>query len=67
VIEVDVARKRIALSMRKDDPEPRSQGAGAGAARPGGRPGRHGGRLDKPAHAPQGAMAEAFAKLRGQR
>ncbi|MGB6241905.1 MAG: Tex family protein [Castellaniella sp.] len=63
VLEVDVARKRIALTMRKDDPEPRTSGSsGAGAGR--GRPGQRGGRTDKPAAAPQGAMAEAFARLR---
>jgi uncharacterized protein len=59
VVEVDIARKRIALSMRKDDGTPRPTGgaSGAGAGRPGGRTG-------KPAAAPQGAMAEAFARLR---
>ncbi|MGE4451286.1 Tex family protein [Castellaniella sp.] len=68
VLEVDAARKRIALSMRKDDPEPRpsggAAGAGQGAGRPGGRGGPRGGRSDRPAAAPQGAMAEAFARLR---
>ncbi|WP_322999627.1 Tex family protein [Castellaniella sp.] len=67
VLEVDVARKRIALSMRKDDPEPRPAGRGddTGEGRTGSRPGNHrGGRPDRPAAAPQGAMAEAFARLR---
>ncbi|HET8598573.1 MAG TPA: Tex family protein [Castellaniella sp.] len=65
VLEVDVARKRIALSMRKDDPEPRRAGRSADAApaRAGGRPGPRGGRAERPAAAPQGAMAEAFARL----
>lgn len=59
VVEVDIARKRIALSMRKDDGTPRPTGgtSGAGTKRPVERPA-------KPPAAPQGAMAEAFARLR---
>ncbi|MGB6007293.1 Tex family protein [Castellaniella sp.] len=72
VLEVDVARKRIALTMRKDDPEPRSRGrseeAGSGAGRrPGGRPGARPGHSERPAAAPQGAMADAFARLQNKR
>jgi uncharacterized protein len=63
VLEVDAARKRIALTMRlKDDPAtarraPGERGAGnaSGARR----------RTDRPAEpAGMGAMAAAFAKLR---
>ncbi|WP_298015145.1 Tex family protein [uncultured Castellaniella sp.] len=68
VLEVDVARKRIALTMRKDDPEPRHAGRGAEAGnRSGGRPGGRQGRPERPAAAPQGAMAEAFARLQHKR
>lgn len=63
VVEVDVARKRIALSMRKSDPEPRSAG-GMSAKRQGERPGKRGGPAGKPVAGPTGAMAEAFARLR---
>ncbi|MFT0533879.1 Tex family protein [Castellaniella hirudinis] len=68
VLEVDVARKRIALSMRKDDDPAARTGsrAEATARHPGGRanprPARPGGR--PAAAAPQGAMAEAFARLK---
>ncbi|WP_323012568.1 Tex family protein [Castellaniella sp.] len=64
VLEVDPARKRIALSMRKDDPEPRP------ASRAGNSPGNHRtgtrqpDRKGRPASAPQGTMAEAFARLK---
>ena len=63
VLEVDVARKRIALSMRldaaparRDAPRDNRFEAPARAARGGGR------HADAPA---QGAMASAFAKLQG--
>ncbi|MGB3836329.1 Tex family protein [Castellaniella sp.] len=76
VLEVDVARKRIALSMRKDDPDTRSGGARPTDSRKSGRtetrkPGhadthaRRPGR--EPAAAPNNsAMADAFARLRGK-
>ncbi|WP_323017197.1 Tex family protein [Castellaniella sp.] len=66
VLEVDVARKRIALTMRKDDPEPRhvSPGADAGMGRRGG---QRSGRPERPAASPQGAMADAFARLQQKR
>jgi uncharacterized protein len=72
VMEVDVARKRIGLSM-KLDAEPGRRDRDAGAARDNrfepARPGQRGGR-----GAPQGggqaaapsAMASAFAKLQGR-
>jgi len=67
VLEVDVARKRIALSMRKDEPAA-ARGPRAEAPAPGGRPGPRGGRAERPAAAaPQGAMAAAFARLQGKR
>ncbi|WP_414648032.1 Tex family protein [Castellaniella sp.] len=59
VVEVDVARKRIALSMRKDDAGTHARTTAAPQRRDSrqGRPGR-------PSSAPQGAMAEAFARLK---
>ncbi|MEY4752902.1 MAG: hypothetical protein RJA44_577 [Pseudomonadota bacterium] len=73
VLEVDLARKRISLTM-KLDVAPARAGAGKPAERgdnrfqPAGRGERGGGgaRRDQPA-AGQGAMAAAFAKLRGGR
>ncbi|MFZ4651780.1 MAG: Tex family protein, partial [Rubrivivax sp.] len=66
VVEVDHARKRIALTMKLDAPLP--QASAAGAAAPGARsaarpaPGpRAGGRPEQPAG--QGALAAAFARL----
>ena len=73
VVEVDVARKRIALSMRPADPArdgPRSQGSQAQPARlprqDGGRSGDRGSHHRAGGtHAPHStAMADAFAKLR---
>ncbi|WP_066456540.1 Tex family protein [Castellaniella caeni] len=67
VLEVDVARKRIALSMRKDDPEAHGTSrkeAGARPGRTGAHPAHRGSRSERPTAAPQGAMAEAFARLR---
>jgi protein Tex len=72
VQEVDIARKRIALTMRLNDEAPpaRSQAAGAGAtpqgkARAGNSAsGSHATRSAKPEPAGQGAMAAAFAKLK---
>jgi uncharacterized protein len=75
VVEVDVARKRIALSMKLDAAAGAGRGerreggaAGAGAAganrfQPAGRgQAQRGGRSDP---APAGALASAFAKLQG--
>src|SRR5690606_15256304 len=64
VLEVDVARKRIDLTLRKDDTATERHGG----AKPSGRPaeGRRGGRGERPSAAPQGAMAEAFARLQGK-
>lgn len=72
VVEVDVARKRIALTMRLDDPEgaaPRSaarrEDGGAAANRPARHDNKRGGGGAKPAApAAGGVMAEAFAKLK---
>ncbi|MCW5636066.1 MAG: RNA-binding transcriptional accessory protein [Rubrivivax sp.] len=70
VLEVDLARRRIALSMRPGDDKPRGTGErAAGDSRfvPAARQ-RHAGRDQRqgPALAGQGAMAAAFARLRGQ-
>jgi uncharacterized protein len=64
VLEVDVARKRISLSMRLGD-APRAQ-AGASSAQS---PGPRGAYRPQPtrAPAPQGAMAAAFSQLQGLR
>ena len=69
VMEVDVARKRIALTMRLDDElpaAPRVPGTqGAPAPRQGARPGARApdARRDAPPP-PGGAMAAAFAKVK---
>lgn len=70
VLEVDLARKRISLTM-KLDAQPGKGGGGAGRGDNGYRaPGRNerlpAGR-SAPAPAGQGAMAAAFAKLQGKR
>jgi uncharacterized protein len=69
VMEVDVARKRIGLSMKLGD-APASSGRDGGPrdnrfepARQGQRPGPRG--AQAPAPAPASAMASAFAKLQG--
>ena len=67
VLEVDLARKRIALTMKLDaKPVPKGERVDAGF-----RPAARGERLPQGARAPasQGAsaMAEAFAKLRSGR
>jgi len=77
VLEVDIARKRISLTMKLDSaPAPRSSGAGSGAGRDNSfRPaarnermggGGHGGGRNAPAQpsAASSAMAAAFAKLK---
>ena len=70
VMEVDVARKRIGLSMRLDaTPAKREPGAARDnrfePARGGARPGGQGGGQRAPE--PAGAMASAFAKLQNTR
>ncbi len=63
VLEVDLARKRISLTMKLDAPV-RPAGKGAdNSFRPAGR----GERARAPEPAGQGAMAAAFAKLQGRR
>jgi len=58
VVEVDVARKRIALTMKLGSPSARSGPAGDNRIR--------GARPQPRAHAPQfNAMSSAFAKLKG--
>jgi uncharacterized protein len=72
VMEVDVARKRIGLSMKLGEAPGRSGGSAGGGARDnrfepvrgaGQRPGRPGGQGPAAAPAPS-AMASAFAKLK---
>ncbi|SAI11562.1 transcription accessory protein [Bordetella ansorpii] len=70
VLEVDAARKRVALTMRLNDAaEPARRGSGASAPAPRGgdrgarRPGQDGGGRGAAAPA-NNAMAEAFAKLK---
>ncbi|MCF7221118.1 Tex family protein [Marilutibacter chinensis] len=74
VLEVDIPRKRIALSRRLDPAtapqrEPRGQrddrgpSGGRGGARQGGRPDGNAGRSAPP---PNNALAAAFAKAKGQ-
>jgi uncharacterized protein len=66
VIEVDLPRKRIALSMRLDDAHAPAKAGGAAGAPSGNRGGqgkpRHDSRGSQPE--PAGAMASAFAKLK---
>ncbi|WP_315386023.1 Tex family protein [Microvirgula aerodenitrificans] len=64
VVEVDAPRKRIALTMRLDDPldAPRAGAGGAAAVATGGQQKRR--RDDKPAAAGNSAMADAFARLK---
>lgn len=68
VMDVDIPRKRIALSMRMDDqPGEKSsadkRGSGRGGARPGERPGKQG-RQPEPKGAMAGALAQALASAR---
>jgi protein Tex len=72
VVEVDLKRKRIALTMKKHDTQAPGErvdrGASAGpreGARPGGAPSRTPPRPSPQPPAASGAMAAAFAKLRG--
>jgi uncharacterized protein len=64
VLEVDVPRKRISLTLRLDDEGPRAGGNGAaGAQGRRDRPAKPSGkRPAQPARQPQGAMAEALRR-----
>ena len=69
VVEVDVARKRIALTMKLDaEIRPRdmtdSQGSRNGGQHDRRRPGDHGRVQSSGQHKPEGAMAAAFASLK---
>lgn len=61
VLEVDIERRRIALTMRLDASVPARDAAG------GDRPGAHRERMRGDQARPQGAMAAAFARLSGKR
>jgi uncharacterized protein len=72
VLEVDLARGRIALTMKLDAQAGKGAGAGRGdnGFRPAGRDertGRGGARPGPSQPAPGGAMAAAFAKLQTRR
>jgi uncharacterized protein len=67
VLEVDVARKRVALTMRMNDaavPARRGADAPKGGDRPGRRPQGDSGRGNGGGGAMNSAMADAFAKLK---
>jgi len=63
VLEVDLKRQRVALSMRLDD-APRQGGAGQGAPDPRRARERRAPQARRPEAQPAGAMALAFAKLK---
>ena len=65
VVEVDLARKRIALTMKLDAPTAPARAAGDNRFRPAGRTEQPRARGAEPAGG--GAMAEAFARLQGRR
>jgi len=66
VLEVDLARKRISLTMKLDAPvAPRGAAKAENGFRPAARQER--GRAAEPAAAGAGAMAAAFARLQGRR
>ncbi|MCH2240841.1 MAG: RNA-binding transcriptional accessory protein [Aquabacterium sp.] len=68
VLEVDLARKRISLTMKLDAAAPRPGAAKAdNSFRPAARGERVGGRAASPQPAGQSAMAAAFAKLQAKR
>lgn len=68
VVEVDVKRKRIALSMRKDDGQPAGGGAGHRAGQGDQRGGgNRGGKPQMPAAPANNAFAAAFAKAQDKR
>jgi uncharacterized protein len=60
VMEVDLQRRRVGLSMKKEASEPRAESMG-GTPRPSGKPMP---KQAKPAVAQESAMAAAFAKLK---
>lgn len=64
VLEVDLARKRISLTMKLDAAAPRDKAGGDNRYTPAGRGERARG---APQPSAQGAMAAAFAKLQGKR
>ena len=65
VLEVDLARKRISLTMKLDAQAPRGGAKADNSFRPAGRNERQGGVRPQQASQPQGgAMAAAFAKLK---
>jgi uncharacterized protein len=74
VQEVDIARKRIALTMRLNDDAPPARSMAAGGGPSGGNGGGSGGSANRgarkpnassaPEPSPGGAMAAAFAKLK---
>jgi len=65
VVEVDLARKRIALTMKLDAPTAPARAAGDNRFRPAGRAEQPRARGAEPTGG--GAMAEAFARLQGRR
>lgn len=67
VLEVDLARQRISLTMKLDAQPGAKGGRGDNAFRPAGRGERSPARGGSQAPAPQGAMAAAFAKLQTKR
>jgi len=70
VLEVDLARGRISLTMKLDAPAGKGAARGDNAFRPAGRDeraGRGGARPAQPQPAAGGAMAAAFAKLQTRR
>ncbi|CAM5183225.1 S1 motif domain-containing protein OS=Castellaniella defragrans OX=75697 GN=HNR28_001188 PE=4 SV=1 [Castellaniella defragrans] len=64
VVEVDVARKRIALSMRKDDGTPRASAGSSSHDKRGPDHRDHHAPRNGTSPAPRGAMAEAFARIK---
>jgi uncharacterized protein len=64
VIEVDLARKRIALTMRLDDAPGESRGAPRGDARRDAPPSRQATRVASAAPPANNALAEALARAR---
>jgi uncharacterized protein len=63
VMEVDVKRNRIGLTMRLSDEPGQTPARAGGGDRPAGGGNRQGGQQRREV-APAGAMAEAFAKLK---
>ena len=64
VLEVDVPRKRISLTMKLDAQAPRRDGPRDNRYEPAGRGAGRSGQA-RPSAQPQGAMASAFEKLKG--